>query len=450
MLNELASAVREGRVHPTELVEEALRRIDKLDGDIRSVVTLGAEQALDDAKQSPRQGPLAGIPFLVKDLARCIGLPTSYGSPLSAGGPPETVDDTTVARLRAAGAVPIGKANTPSYGWTAATFNPVFGATHNPWNLERTPGGSSGGSAAALAAGFVPIATTSDGGGSVRIPASLCGLVGLKPTIGAVGRDGAPRWIDFSGWGATGHSVADVIAEASVYLGPTVGDIRSLPAGAIDMTLTKPARVLLCRTLRAAVEPAIEAATRKAATTLEELGFPVEEIENPTPGSVLDWGVISVVGLAQSLAHVRDQWDQLDSGLQEMLAFGELFSANDYVGARRRGYETCATYDRLLGEDTVLITPTANAEAWSPHGPLPDTVCGITDPGICVNTTEFNVTGHPVVSVPIGHDSAGVPFGLQIVAPRWRDGMCLAVAEVIEEAAPWAPVAPGYQPFPTP
>ena len=450
MLTELATAVREGRVHPTELVEEALRRIDKLDTDIRAVVALGAEQALEEAKRSPREGPLAGIPFLVKDLARCIGLPTSYGSPLSAGGPPETVDDTTVARLRAAGAIPIGKANTPSYGWTAATFNPVFGATRNPWNLERTPGGSSGGSAAALAAGLVPIATSSDGGGSVRIPASLCGLVGLKPTIGAVGRDGAPRWIDFSGWGATGHTVDDVIAEASVYLGPTVGDVRSLPAGAIDMRLTRPARVLLCRTLRPAVEPVIEGATRGVASLLEGLGFPVEEIENPAPGAVLDWGVISVAELSQSLAHVRDQWGELDTGLQEMLMFGDLLSVNDYVGARRRCYETCASYDRLLGDDTVLITPTANAESWPPEGPLPATVCGVTDPGICVNTTEFNVTGHPVVNVPIGHDSAGVPFGLQIVAPRWRDGMCLALAKVIEEAAPWAPVAKGYEPFPTP
>ena len=163
MLTELATAVREGRVHPTDLVEEALRRIEKLDGPINAVVALGAEQALDEAKRSPRRGPLAGIPYLVKDLARCIGLPTSYGSPLvGADGPPETVDDTTVARLRAAGAIPIGKSNSPAYGWTAATFNPVFGATRNPWNLERSPGGSSGGSAAALAAGLVPIAPTSD------------------------------------------------------------------------------------------------------------------------------------------------------------------------------------------------------------------------------------------------------------------------------------------------
>src|SRR5262245_15114441 len=128
MLTELANAVREGRVHPTELVEEALRRIDKLDGPINAVVAQGAEQALEQARKSPRTGPLAVIPFLVKDLARCIGLPPSYGSVLvGAGGPPETVDDTTVARLRGAGAIPIGKSNSPAYGWTAATFNSVFG-----------------------------------------------------------------------------------------------------------------------------------------------------------------------------------------------------------------------------------------------------------------------------------------------------------------------------------
>ncbi len=437
-------------MHPTELVEEALRRIDKHDGPINSVVALGAEQALDDAKRSPREGPLAGIPYLVKDLARCIGLPTSYGSPFAAGGPPETVDDTTVARLRAAGAIPIGKTNTPAYGWTAATFNSVFGSTKNPWNLERTPGGSSGGSAAALAAGLVPIATSSDGGGSVRIPASMCGLVGLKPTIGAVGRDGAPRWIDFATWGASGHSVADVVAEASVYLGPTNGDIRSLPLGAIDMTRTRPARVLFCRTLRGAVEPEIESAARSVATELGDAGFTVEEIDNPIPGAVVDWGIISVCDLSQSLAHLRDRWSELDAGLQEMLQLQDFFSVNDYIAARRRAYDTCATVDQLLGSDSVLITPTVNAESWGPEGPLPTIVCNADDPGVCVNTPEFNLTGHPVVNVPIGRDSAGVPFGLQIVAPRWRDGMCLALAEVIEQAAPWALVADGYEPFPVP
>src|SRR4249919_17183 len=222
MLTELARSVRERRVHPTELVEEALRRIDKLDGPINAVVALGAEQALEAAKQSPCEGPLAGIPYLVKDLARCIGLPTSYGSPFSAGGPPETVDDTTVARLRAAGAIPIGKSNSPAYGWTAATTNPVFGSTRNPWNLERTPGGSSGGSAAALAAGMVSMATATDTGGSIRIPAAYSGLVGLKPTNGTIPRDPAARamdWIDMTTDGPLGVTVDDVRLQLAVLAG---------------------------------------------------------------------------------------------------------------------------------------------------------------------------------------------------------------------------------------
>ena len=198
MLAELSAAVRDGRVHPKELVGEALRRIEAHDGPIRSVVALRGEEALDEAARSSHEGPLAGIPFLVKDLADYAGLPTTYGSRLFADAPPATADGVQAARLRAAGAIPIGKSNTPEFGWIGFTSNLVFGTTHNPWNLERSPGGSSGGSSAALAGGLVPIATASDGGGSVRIPASLTGLVGFKPTIGGIGRDGAPRWMDFS------------------------------------------------------------------------------------------------------------------------------------------------------------------------------------------------------------------------------------------------------------
>src|SRR5690242_16040746 len=224
MLAELSAAVRDGRVHPKELVAEALRRIDAHDGPIRSVVALRAEEALDDAARSKGEGPLAGIPFLIKDLADCAGMPTTYGSKLFAAASPATADGVQAARLRAAGAIPIGKTNTPEFGWIGYTSNLVFGSTHNPWNFERSPGGSSGGSSAALAAGLAPIATASDGGGSVRIPASLCGLVGYKPTIGGIGRDGSPRWMDYSTAGVLGHSVADVVTEANVLFGPSDGD----------------------------------------------------------------------------------------------------------------------------------------------------------------------------------------------------------------------------------
>ena len=192
-----------------------------------------ARAEADALDESRRTGPLAGLPLLVKDLQDVAGLPTTFGTPLFSDGAPAAADATIVARLRAAGAIVVGKTNTPAFGWTAFTDNKVFGASRNPWNPERSPGGSSGGSAAALAAGFAPLATTTDGGGSVRIPASMCGLVGYKPTLGTIGRDRAPRWITFSTSGATGATVADVMLEASVLAGPTGTDVNELAAGSV-------------------------------------------------------------------------------------------------------------------------------------------------------------------------------------------------------------------------
>ncbi len=347
-----------------------------------------------------------------------------------------------------AGAIPVGKSNTPEFGWIGYTANQVFGATHNPWNLERSPGGSSGGSSAALAAALVPIATASDGGGSVRIPASLCGLVGYKPTIGGIGRDGSPRWMDFSTSGVLGRTVADVVTEAEVLLGPCDGDVLAVPPGAIVLSPRRPRRGLLCRSLRDAVDPTIETALLDAAATMEQLGIAVEEIDNPIPEAVRTWFVISTPELAQSLAHVRGRWDELDPGLRAMLRFGEAMSRDDYIAARRDRYAQCETIDRLLGADTVLITPTVNAQSWPAAGPWPMSVNGCETPGVAVNTNDFNVTGHPAASVPIGHDDAGVPFGMQVVAPRWQDGLALGIAAALEEARPWPLVAEGFEPFP--
>jgi len=450
MLIELSAAVRDGRVHPKELVTEALRRIEAHDGAIGSVVARRDEEAQQDAERSSREGPLAGIPFLVKDLADCAGLPTTYGSKLYADAPPCAADGVQTARLRAAGAIPIGKSNTPEFGWIGYTSNLVFGTTHNPWNLERSPGGSSGGSSAALAAGLVPIATASDGGGSVRIPASLCGLVGYKPTIGGIGRDGSPRWMDFSTSGVLGHTVADVEAEAAVYLGPSDGDVLAVPAGAVALAPVLPRRARLCRSLRGAVDPVIERDLLAAAETIEALGVAVEEIDNPIPDAFMGWVVSGMAEMAQSLAGQRDRWDDLDPGLRGMLQYGESISLDAYIAARRRRYAACEAIDRLLGTDTVLLTPTHNAQSWCAAGPWPMSVNGVETPGVAVNTNDFNFTGHPAVSVPIGRDEHGVPFGMQVVAPRWRDGLALGVARSLEEARPWPLVADGYDPFPVP
>jgi Asp-tRNA(Asn)/Glu-tRNA(Gln) amidotransferase A subunit family amidase len=448
MLQEIAAAVRSGTVSPLELVDEALRRIDRLDGPINAVVALRADGARDDARAMTSNGnrpdgPLAGIPVLVKDLTRAKGLPTSFGSILFADGPVETTDDIIVARLRAAGAIVIGKTNTPAFGHTGVTHNKVFGATRNPWNLDRSPGGSSGGSSAALAAALAPVATSTDGGGSVRGPASFTGMVGWKPTQGHVGRSSTPRWLNFSTSGAIGRTVADALLEGSIIGGPADGDVLSFPAGTISSAPRRPRRIIVIRTLRNRLDPEVGAAFDSMVAMLQdELGFPIEIRDRYTEVDINKaWMLSSSVELAESLNHVRDRWDELDDGLAMQCRLGEKISAFDYIAQQRIRYAAARDLDSLLGTDTVLITPTINTVSLAPETPITD-LAGV------MNTMDFNATGHPAVSVPMGFDPSGVPMGMQLVAPRFRDGLALGLAAAIEQARPWPTVAYGYEAWP--
>jgi Asp-tRNA(Asn)/Glu-tRNA(Gln) amidotransferase A subunit family amidase len=454
MLSELAGAVRDGRVSPRELVEESLRRIEKANPDLNAVIALRGEEALAEAETlaaDRRNGPLAGLPLLVKDLSDVGGMPTTFGSPLYADAAPATADSTIVARLRAAGAIVVGKTNTPAFGWTGITDNKVFGATRNPWNPERSPGGSSGGSAAALAAGLAPLATTTDGGGSVRIPASMCGLVGYKPTLGVIGRDHAPRWITFSTSGATSAAVADVMLEASVLAGPTGTDLNELPTGSVPIEAVQPRRVIASRTLRADVDPAVAAAFDEMIRVVEvDVGLPVTTVDRvfAKDDVPFSWFVVGGAELAQSLAVHRDAWDEFEPGLAMMLNMGEGISTSDYIAGQRARYEVGAAIETLLGGDAVLLTPTLNVTSWGPSGPLPDAAGAVTgDPSIAVNTMDLNYTGQPAVSVPMGLGPEGVPMGLQITAPRFADRLALGLAAALERARPWPATAPGYEPF---
>ncbi len=234
----LADAVRSRRVGSHELVAESLRRIEELDPDLGAVVAL-RPQALDDARvldasilEGEDPGPLAGLPLLVKDITDVAGMRTTFGSVAFAGAPPAARDATVVARLRTAGAVVVGKTNTPEFAAAGYTTNLLFGPTRNPWDRDRNPGGSSGGSAAALAAGLAPIATATDGGGSIRIPACYCGLAGLKPTNGVIGRDPIPNWLDLSTDGPFSAHADDLALLLDVLRGPVAGDPTALPAWA--------------------------------------------------------------------------------------------------------------------------------------------------------------------------------------------------------------------------
>ena len=235
---EWADQVRRGTVSATELCDHALDQIARHNPQINAFVAVDPERARAAAAVVDRNvaggidpGPLAGIPLGVKDLEDAAGFVTTHGSVAYADDPPARGDSVLVSRLVAAGCVVVGKTNTPELGWKADTDNPLFGPTRNPWNLEHTPGGSSGGSAAAIAAGMVPLATGSDGGGSLRIPSSCCGLSSVKPSLGRVPSGGpeAPDWHHLSTKGPMARRLSDVVAALDIVVGPDPSDLRSLP-----------------------------------------------------------------------------------------------------------------------------------------------------------------------------------------------------------------------------
>lgn len=448
MRSELAQAVREGSVSPLDLVNEALARIEAA-SDLNAVTITFPEAAREVAARHSRVGPLAGLPLLVKDMVRVQGHVTTMGSQLFTDAPPDTDTDVIITRLTNAGAIIVGRTNTPEFGATAYTDNLVYGATRNPWNMSMSPGGSSGGSASALAAGLVPLATTSDGGGSVRGPAAAVGLVGYKPTMGLIGRNFSARWIGFSMQGCTAATVDDVILEASVVFGVANGDYMSSPQASVSLTPRAPRRVVACRTFRDDIDPEIEAAFEATLEALSKSGIVVERIDPPSNKATgYTWLTISTAELVQSLRPYEDRWHELTDYVQAQLNYGSRVTIDDYIAAQRSRHEITAKFDEVLANDTVLVVPTTNSRSWNADGPLPSAAGAVTnDPSIALNTPELNVTGHPGVSVPMGIDNNGVPCGIQIIAGRYHDDLALGLAQHIELIQPWPLTASGYTPF---
>lgn len=448
MLRRLVSRVQAGEISPIDLVEESLRRIEA-SSEINAVTEVFADEARDVAVRHKLEGPLAGLPVLVKDMVRMKGHRTSFGSRLFQDAPLDTEDDIALDRLRQAGAIVIGRTNTPEFGAVGFTANDLYGVTRNPWGLAYSPAGSSGGSAAALAAGLAPLATTSDGGGSVRAPASFCGLVGHKPSFGAIGRNFLPRWIEFSTQGATASTVDDVVLQLEVMGGPGQGDFLSLPAGCVSYRPTMPRKVLAVRTFRSDIDNDVEANFYQTVDVLRQSGLVVEEIESPTDNdSVTDWFTISSSELAQSLAIVADRASELTAYNRFNLSYGSAVTLDQYLRASRRRHDISSKFDEVLGFDSVIIVPTANCRSFSAEGPLPTEVGSVQkDRTVAFNCTDASFTGHPATSVPMGLDQNGIPTGLQIIAPRFRDDLALGLATHIEKIQPWPLVAPGFSPF---
>ncbi len=471
MIRELSERVRDGRLSAVALVERALSQIERLDGEIDAVVKLRAEEALAEARaldgrarRGERLGPLAGVPFLVKETSDLAGLSTTEGSLVLADAPPATSDDMVVARLRAAGAIAVGKTNIPEFCFEGFTANRLFGATHNPWAIEWSPGGSSGGSAAAMAAGMVPFATATDGGGSVRIPAAYCGLYGLKPTNGVIARDPIPGWIDFSTHGPLGVEPDDVRLLLTVMAGPAAGDPTALPAppAIAARTRSRPSRVLAAPRLVewGPLPSAVADLFAVAAERLErDLGFEVEPLaavevlvgaDVGDANADDDWATIATCEQAHLLGSewIEREGERLHPAFHAAMKHGLKITLEEYLAARRRRFAYVRALDELLGADTVLVSPTMPSEGFYANGSRPGIEAERTSDD-AYNTQVQNLTGHPALTVPAGVAPNGVPFGLQFTGPRFRDDLLLDLGDAWAEAGAAAGVAPapGYELF---
>src|SRR6266511_3082744 len=464
MLAELAGAVRKGRVSAKELVELAYGRIARLNGDLNAVIALRPEEeAVTEAEKrqasaSESDGPLQllGLPLLVKDNTDVAGMRTVNGSRLLQDAVPAERDARVVERLRAAGAIVVGKTNVPEFSFAGFTDNSLFGPTRNPWGLEWSPGGSSGGSGAALVSGLAPLATATDGGGSVRIPAALCGLAGLKPTNGLVGRRPIHSWMDLSGDCPIGLSIANVRLLFDIMRGPEPGDFGAVPSwaplsGHASRVIAAP------RTFDwGPLPPAIEGRYRAAR---ERIGRDIQPPEDEIDGRPIftfggdpgeDWFVLVAVEELQLIGRERVEANLgvLSPPFRSTMEYALGITLDRYVEARRNRFAYARAMDELLGEDAVFVCPTLGYEGWRADGTLPDSddVAG----GEGYNTGEANLSGHPALSLPAGLSPNGIPFGLKVTGPRFRDDLVLMFGEEWEAANPWPRTAPGYEPFALP
>ncbi len=452
----LAAAVRRRELSPVAVVEAALARIARLNPALNAFVTLRPEAALAEARalearitRGEDPGPLAGIPFGVKDLEDLAGLPTTHGS-VPFRHHVAASDSTQVARLRRAGAIALGKTNTPEFGYTAFTKNRVFGVTRNPWNLERTPGGSSGGSAAAIAAGLVPLATASDGGGSVRIPACYVGAFGLKPTFGRIPRGpfAFRDWIDTTCYGPITRSVEDAALFLDVVAGQDPHDPDSLPDPGYSYRerlddLPRGLRIAYSPTLGYArvaddVRREVEGAV---AVVGEVLRRPIDPLPDRFTDAGFAWAALNAFQLHAELAPVleahRDEWGR---GFLTGVDFGGRISAAEIGRHQQERLQLVEEVAGVFARYDLLLTPTLPTAAFAAGGPLPAGVGGerFESPIHAVAFTyPFNLTGHPAATVRAGFSDEKLPVGLQLVAERGREDLLLQVARAYERARPF-------------
>ena len=455
----LAEAVRRGDVKPAELLEAAIARAEEIDPAIRAIVIPMFEEARREVERGVPPGPFHGVPFLLKDLHLLYtGVRTTYGSRLFADHVADH-DSELTARYRRAGLVIFGKSASPEFGITTSTESALFGDTRNPWSLAHSAGGSSGGAAAAVAAGIVPAAHASDGGGSIRIPASCCGLVGLKPTRARtpMGPDAGEGWSGMSVNHVVSRSVRDSAALLDATHGPAPGDPYRAPVPArpfLDEVGADPGRLRIALQTEAFngadTDPECAAAARAAAKLLEGLGHSVEEAALAVDAQA--FARASQVIIAANLrATVMDRTaalgrelrdDDLEPFTRMMVDAAAGADAAEYARSIKTIHALGRQVEGFLARYDVLLTPTLAAPPCE-LGRLslrnPDRAGLIESLGRTIGYTQlFNASGHPSASLPLAWSAAGLPIGVQISGRFGDEATLLRLAAQLEQAAPWS------------
>jgi aspartyl-tRNA(Asn)/glutamyl-tRNA(Gln) amidotransferase subunit A len=453
---ELVSGYLARRFTPLDVIESILERIDAVNPLVNAVVTSdvdGARRAGAESTRRHEEGkPLSGIdgvPITVKDNIAVAGMRSTWGSRLFSNYIPD-IDELPIARLREAGSIILGKTNCPEFTLQGYTDNILFGPTRNPWNLALTPGGSSGGAVTAVAAGLGPIAIGTDGGGSIRRPASHTGLIGLKPSRGRVPRTGGfpPILFDFESVGPIGRSVADIQLVMDIITPPDPRDpastaYRDRPFHPVSKHL----RILFVRQFGdAPVDPEIANAVDKAAYRLLRIGHHVEVGIPPFDVSLIDraWPVISQAGLAWLSSLYSEFPLEASKQMQEVAMRGSRLSAADYVGALSSVRSVENQLSLAFETYDLIMTPSAAALPWKADEPFPSEIAGqpVGPRGHAVFTAFVNLAGCAAINLPCGQSRSGLPIGLQFVSRAGGEGLLMGIAFQCEAAGLWTMTRP--------
>ena len=452
---DLGARFRSGELSPLDATQASLEAIERHDGRVHAFCLTDPERALAAARASEERwvrgeprGPLDGVAVGVKDVFLTLGWATRRGFPAEPPGAPDE-DAPVVAALRRHGAVIVGKTTTPQFGWKAVTDAPEAPPTRNPWEPTRTAGGSSGGSGAAVALGMVPLAVGTDGGGSIRIPAAFCGVVGLKPTFARV-----PQWPP-SPFGLLSHAgpmtrtVTDTALLLDALSDPDPREWAALPsadgryADAVHDGVDG-LRVAFVPSLGSApIDPQIAAAASAAAAALAELGARVEQVEPPfaDPRDAFDvlWGAGAAAAVGALAPELRER---LDPGLAALAERVSGLSAAGLLQAEAERARLGAVMGRFHAEWDLLVTPALPIAAFAVGRDVPEGWPDPHWPGWTPFTYPFNLTQQPAISVPCGFTSEGLPIGLQIVGPRHAEGVVLRAARAYEQSHPQTTLVP--------